>query len=202
MAAPFILIDGYNLMHAVGLFQRSFAAGEFEKRRNRFLQYLVEGFSAAERPRVTVVFDGTEGGNRQIAQHLHENMTVIFSAAGTHADDVLEDLIAAHSAPRQILLVSSDHRLQKAARKRRGRFVDSEVFAERLERRAERESQPKRNTGPPAEKLSGLSSQVELDHWLNEFGELPAEETTKQPAEFDVDALQREIDAESGGADP
>ncbi|MFQ5731979.1 MAG: NYN domain-containing protein [Planctomycetaceae bacterium] len=201
MPAPFLLIDGYNLMHAVGLFQRAYGPGEFEKRRNRFLRQLASHLSERERPRTTVVFDGTAGRNRDIDRESFEGMTVLYSAAQTEADDLLEDLIAGHSAPRQILLVSSDHRLQKAARRRRGQFVDSEDFADRLERRAERDSDTDAtDSGPSAEKLSGLQPGEELQHWLKEFGEVPGAappQPERADPDFDVDALQREIDAES-----
>ena len=62
-------------------------------------------------------------------------ITVRFAATGKDADDTIEELIAAHSAPRQIWLVSSDHRLQRSAQKRRGTFTDSEDFVQELERR-------------------------------------------------------------------
>jgi predicted RNA-binding protein with PIN domain len=58
----------------------------------------------------------------------HHGLAVRFSRRGTSADELLEDLIAAESDPRNLLVVSSDHRVQRAARQRGASYTDSEPW--------------------------------------------------------------------------
>lgn len=198
MAQPFLLIDGYNLMHAAGMFQASFGPGEFEKRRNRFLSELAGALRAAERDRTTIVFDAPASGPHSVESRTAHGLRVIYARSELDADDVLEELIAAHSAPRQILLVSSDHRLQRAVKKRRGKFLDSEDFLARLAARDNAADDRTARQAPP-QKYRGLQSATETESWLSVFGEVPeAGELRRRPPEIDLDALQREIDAEGG----
>ena len=194
MADPFLLIDGYNLMHAVGLFQRRYGPGEFARWRNRFLHYLSQHLTERERERSTVVFDAPSSGQGRSQTTESHGLQVIYAQSDLEADDVLEELIAQHSAPRQVLLVSSDHRLQKAVRRRRGKSIDSEDFALRLERREEQEPRPKK-PGLPRCKFTGLHSPSELEAWLEVFGEIPeAGRLIREPPDNEIEQLQREID--------
>lgn len=197
MADPFLLIDGYNLMHAAGMFRESYGPGEFEKWRNRFLEFVSDNLTDAERRRTTVVFDAPASSVHAVSEWNLQGLRVMFAQSDLDADDVIEELIAGHSAPRQILLISSDHRLQRAARKRRGRFVDSEVFASRL---AERRDAGERQAAerPPPQKFRGLQSDRETAAWLELFGEIPEAGKLKgRKPKLDLDDLQREVDAES-----
>jgi hypothetical protein len=194
MADPFLLVDGYNLMHAVGLFQRRYGPGEFAKWRNRFLHYLSQHLTPRERERTTVVFDAPATGKSGPQRVESHGLQVIYAQTDLDADDVLEELVAGHSAPRQVLLVSSDHRLQKAVRRRRGKSIDSEDFALRLE---EREEQPNRRKRPglPRCKYTGLHSPAELAAWLEIFGDIPeAAHLERESPESELERLQREID--------
>jgi uncharacterized protein len=194
MADPFLLVDGYNLMHAVGMFRRRYGPGEFAKWRDRFLHYLSQHLTPRERERTTVVFDAPSSGPGPTQSAESHGLQVLYARSDLEADDVLEELIAGHSAPRQILLVSSDHRLQKAVRRRRGKAIDSEDFALRLEERENQGSQRKPPSLPRC-KFTGLHSPGELEAWLEIFGDIPEAARLKRPApESDVERLQREID--------
>ena len=187
---------------SVGLFRASYGPGQFEAWRNRFLQYLSKNLTSREHERTTVVFDAPAGGRNTLNPVVSHGLQVIYAQTEMDADDVLEELIAKHSAPRQILLVSSDHRLQKAARRRRGKFIDSEDFATRLEQRDQREDD-KPADGPPRQKFTGLLSKSETSAWLDFFGEIPeAEQLRPDPfdenLDRDIEKLQREIDDEAG----
>ena len=95
-----------------------------------------------------------------------------FAAPGKDADDTIEELIAGHSAPRQIRVISSDHRLQRYIQKRRGNFSDSEDFVQELERRGPiaepQESQAEPSASPPKRER-----ETDTEHWLAVFGEMP-----------------------------
>ncbi len=159
MAHPFLLIDGYNLMHATGLARHSYGPGDLEACRNRLLQRLKGRLSEEAVQRTTVVFDAfdaVDGSNRRQIRH---GLTVLYAPPGTDADSQLERLIARHSAPRQLLVVSSDHRLHRAARRRRAVAIDSEPFWAGLEpEQTPGSHQPDR---PPPER--------DADWWLRDF---------------------------------
>jgi hypothetical protein len=53
-------------------------------------------------------------------------MTILFSPRKGSADDVLEELIEAEADPRNLIVVSSDHRIQRAARRRKATYLDSQ----------------------------------------------------------------------------
>lgn len=133
MPRPFYIIDGYNLMYAAGYARERYGPGEFEKLRHRFLVMVGNALSSEERQRTTIVFDAAQAPPTAAASTSVKGMRVIFAVDADDADAAIERLIARHSAPRQIVVVSSDRRLQKAARRRRGRFLSSEEFLRQLQ---------------------------------------------------------------------
>ena len=153
MPRRFLIIDGYNLMHAVGLARRTYAPGQLQRCRTQLLRLLASHLAGPERERTTIVFDAGEAPPDLPREMTAAGMRVCFASPGKEADDTIEELIAAHSSPRQIRLVSSDHRLQRSARRRRGEFVDSEDFASELESRGPVPKPTRRNrsdeAGPP-----------------------------------------------------
>ena len=113
-----------------------------------------------------VAFDG--GPLRGISYEVEpaDFLRVIFSGAGSGADTVLEDLIQKNTAPRRLVVVSSDIRLKKAARRRRAQSLTSPEFLMQMVRRM---SAPVRRPPEPREKRQGVES-GQLDKWLDLFG--------------------------------
>ena len=56
MAAPFHIIDGYNLLHAAGLGRPTYGPGDLQRVRNRLLSHLRTHLAAAERAGCTRVY--------------------------------------------------------------------------------------------------------------------------------------------------
>jgi hypothetical protein len=67
---------------------------------------------------------------------------------------LLEELIAAEADPRNLLVVSSDHRVQRAARQRGAGYVDSEMWHAQLAAasRSQADPSPATPTGRESEK--------------------------------------------------
>lgn len=128
MSPPFLIIDGYNLMHAMGLARHQYGPHDLETSRNRMLTQLHSLLNTSAGERTTVVFDAFASESDQQRLQQFCGISVVFAPQGTDADSEIEHMIRKHSSPRQLLVVSSDRRLQKAARRRRSRFVDSEQF--------------------------------------------------------------------------
>jgi hypothetical protein len=105
-------------------------------------------------------------------------MHVEFAPPGKEADDVIEDLIAGHSAPKRLLVVSSDHRLHKAARRRKAKVRDSDKFLDACESAAQRVSQVEE---PLKERHSAKLSPEEVAAWAAEFGDVDVTDLRAAP---------------------
>lgn len=160
-----LIIDGYNLLHASGVVP-SHGAGSLERARNALLHFLVNTLTDQERTQTTVVFDAANAPYGLPAVLSHAGMGILFARDQGEADALIEDLIEMENAPRALIVVSSDHRLHRAARRRRATAVDSDVwFRELLRRRQKAKSQPH-----GAEKPIGHPSAAEVRAWLKTFG--------------------------------
>jgi hypothetical protein len=174
MAHVFLLIDGYNLMHAAGMARERYGPGDLQRARERLLKFLFQRLVPSELSKTTIVFDSREAPPGLPAGWLDKGVQILFAAPTGDADETIEDLLRGHSAPQQLLLVSSDHRLQNAARRRRSAFIDSDAFVDYLETRPPpKETTPKETAAPRDPKQSGEIAADELAHWIGVFGELP-----------------------------
>ena len=135
-----LLIDGYNLVHVAGILGQGAGPGSLQRSRLALLNFLAESLDPGELPRTTVVFDSHDAPWGLPRKVEHRGITVRFAAQYEEADDLIEELIRADSAPRRLVVVSSDHRLQRAARRRRAKAVDSDVwYAELVRARRQRQ---------------------------------------------------------------
>ncbi|WP_460166403.1 NYN domain-containing protein [Thermostilla marina] len=125
-----ILIDGYNLLNATDVQGRALSdrLTELERARNALLDFLAESLSADECRATWIVFDASAAPPGLPKQFEYRGLTVHFAPRSREADDVIERLIQEHHSPRQLTVVSSDHRIHRAARRRKATVVDSEVW--------------------------------------------------------------------------
>lgn len=157
-----ILIDGYNLLHASGVFGEKRGPGGFEASRRALLDALAR-LLGDDRQHATVVFDAADAPPGLPERSQHDGIDVIFARHHASADALIEDLIEDHTSPMGLTVVSSDNRVIAAARRRRAKAVGSgEWFAEL--RAAARPQQPP-DTKPPEP-----TSDIEVERWLREFG--------------------------------
>jgi uncharacterized protein len=163
-----LLIDGYNLLHAAGIIARGIGPGTLERARLALLNFLAASLDPQDIPRTTVVFDAYDppGGLPRTLDH--RGITVRFAEKGHSADELIVELIRLDSAPRSLAVVSSDHEIKRAARRRRAKAVDSDVwYAELLRERRQRieaaaADAPAR---PPVPLL-----EEDINFWLRQFG--------------------------------
>jgi len=127
-----ILIDGYNLMHAVGSAPPPTGTRtQFDSARNRFLDWLAD--TPALRPdptAVRVVFDAPNSA-RDLGSTTHRGLVVTYSYRQT-ADDLIETLIQMEPHPGRVRVVSNDGRLKDFARRRGCHSVTCEQFMDWL----------------------------------------------------------------------
>ncbi|QDU81367.1 YacP-like NYN domain protein [Polystyrenella longa] len=178
MAKTYRLIDGYNLMHAAGMARERYGPGDLERFRNRFITWLASHLATSELATATLVFDAQSAGHRNDHQEMFQGMKVIYAASNKDADTLIEELVAEHSAPRQIQVISSDHRLHKAIRKRKGIAIDSEDFVPWLEKREIHQDGVMRHSESTGS--AGAVPEEEVDMWLAEFGDIPEADHLKK----------------------
>ena len=166
---PYI-IDGYNLLHVTGVFGTGAGAGTLERARGALLNSLVLTMEPSDCAQTTIVFDAQDAPPGLPRQWHHEGIEVIFADRTTDADGMIEELIQLHSAPRTLTVVSSDHRIQRAARRRRAVAVDSDVwYRNLLQRRRQRETKELSRGSSISEKPQLPLTPEKLDQWLVEF---------------------------------
>jgi hypothetical protein len=170
-----LLIDGYNVLYVVGILGRGVGPAGLERSRLALLNFLAESLPAEEIAQTTVVFDAGDAPAGMPRVLAHRGLTVRFAAGYADADSLIEELIRADSAPRRLVVVSSDHRLQRAARRRRAKAMDSDAwYAEVIRRGQERQqSQAAAENRPPVPLL-----EEDVNYWVRQFGGLdsPADE--------------------------
>ena len=177
-----LLIDGYNLLHVTGIFGGGSAAGSFHRSRQALVNFLAASIDGRHRKHAVIVFDAADAPPGLPDTVDHQGLTIRYARGYPDADSLLEELIAAHHAPRRLTVVSSDHRVQRAARRRRAKAVDSEQwYADLLAKRR------RRNKSKPAEfsKPEGVLDPAEVAYWLEKFA-TPADDLA-------ADASQQEV---------
>ncbi len=169
MGRPFLILDGYNVMHAAGFMARQDANWELQKARAAFLRVMAERLTSAERQRTHVIFDARNAPEFLSRVQRLQAITVEFADSDGDADEFIESLIRDHSAPRHVRVVSSDHRIQRAARRRRCHFVDSDIWWRRLIRRKAAAGAAGSANHEEAVKFGAPMSPAELARWMYEF---------------------------------
>jgi predicted RNA-binding protein with PIN domain len=158
-----ILVDGYNLLHASGVFGEVRGAGGFESSRRALLDALARLLGEA-RNHTTVVFDAADAPPGLPDRHRHDGIEVRFARSHPNADALIEEIIEKHDAPGSLTVVSADNRVIAAARRRRATAASSGEWFAALRDAARRAGDaPDAKPRPPA-------SDHEVERWLREFG--------------------------------
>lgn len=126
------LIDGYNLIFAVGFISDRESPTRFEKARRRLLRVLSSRMTTEQRRDTLIVFDAANAPPGLPDAFEEEQIGVRFAVGYAEADDLIEVLIRQHSTPKKLLVVSSDHRIQRAAAARKAKHLDSQDWFDRL----------------------------------------------------------------------
>jgi predicted RNA-binding protein with PIN domain len=170
----YVIVDGYNLMHKVGMHRPLNAPGNLARSRFFLIQSIARHFTPEQQRRITIVFDASlvpaldAEGTPEAFTH---EMTISFASEFENADAMIEHLLRQHSAPKQVLVVSSDRQVQTSASRRRAAFMESEAWYDSLERWAAAWDQPSTlKEDPISEIRDQLVDEQEREYWLREFG--------------------------------
>jgi uncharacterized protein len=167
-----ILIDGYNLLHHSGLLPRRLGPGGLERARRALLGTLGGLLTPDEAAQTVIVFDAKESPIDGSEKEQFQGIQVRYAVEYDEADELLEELIRRDPTPKKLLVVSSDLRVRRAARRRRAQSEASETWFDSLQ---QRRRTPGHSARPP-EKPDPISDEVDVDYWLRNFGFEPGEE--------------------------
>jgi len=98
-----LIIDGYNLMHQDGALEGR--RDDLQTARQRLIRRIEQSASGMA-GKITVVFDGREGG--QDIALAAPNLEVLFSPANRTADGLIEQMVHNAEKPERILVITSD----------------------------------------------------------------------------------------------
>jgi predicted RNA-binding protein with PIN domain len=165
------LIDGYNLIHALGMVRKQIAPKELETARRRLLDFLRERLEPLA-DEIIVIFDAKRKPGHVPTEYQEGRIQVRYAGRDEQADDVIETLLAEHPAPNRLAVISDDQRLRHAATRRHALSWGCQDLLEHLEKSAA----PAPEASPSAANERKLSG-AEVQEWLREFGdvELPNE---------------------------
>ncbi len=148
------LIDGHNLIPKLGLRLDS-PDDELD------LVARLQEFCRLRRAQVEVYFDGAPPG--QASKRSFGAVTAHFIRRGSSADDALEVRLEKFGrAARSWSVVSSDQRLQRAARAAHAGVISAEEFSRQM-------SAVRRESGEQARNAGTNLSPEEVETWLSEF---------------------------------
>jgi predicted RNA-binding protein with PIN domain len=157
------LIDGYNLLHAVGLASAKLPAGRLERARQRLLDWLAD-VSEGRGATLRVVFDA-KAAPAASPEADHRGVRVAFAFRRT-ADELIEETVGAERRPDLITVVSNDAQVREAARRRGCGLHTCEEFVDWLVA-GRAGSRPL--AAPESDKPEPSATPDELAAWLAAF---------------------------------
>jgi predicted RNA-binding protein with PIN domain len=157
-----LIIDGYNLLHASGVFGEDRGPRGFEQSRAALLDMLAD-LLEDEAADTIVVFDAARAPDGLPGRLVHRGIRVWFAREYPDADSLIEEIIDQDDAPSSLVVVSSDRRLQAAARRRRAGAISSEEWLSRTRQR-QRDRRRPGETKPPE------PGPADVEGWKRYFG--------------------------------
>jgi predicted RNA-binding protein with PIN domain len=120
-----LIIDGYNLIRQ-SPWLSLLDARDLEAGREALLQTLSDYRRRRPQHKVTVIFDGWQGGALQESRDLCQGVGVIYSRRGERADEVIKRFLKRERS--KVVMVSSDRELQDFAEKAGATWVAAGQF--------------------------------------------------------------------------
>jgi len=165
---PTLLVDAYNALHVTGVLPPELAGPDL-----RTLAGLIAQSRYASR-HAWLVCDGAPADSRRSGGLIHqpvqgvEGVEIVYAGPGRDADSAIERLVERDTAPRRLLVVSSDRRILVAARKRRCGALPSDVFLRHLAQ--DHACGPRSSTVYPEFALDVPLDPVETKRWRDRLG--------------------------------
>jgi hypothetical protein len=153
-----VVVDAWNVLHVQGLLPPGLAGLDLAGLGRLMLA------SRWREGHITLVCDGAIQSR---PKGVPGPIRLIWSGVEREADDVIETLITKSTTPRRLVIISSDNRIRRAAKRRRCKHLASDQFlrtilddlASGVPRSSERPALDDPSVGPPSERT-----------WHDQFG--------------------------------
>ena len=159
---PLTLVDGYNLLHASGVFGWVRGPKGLVASRTALLDHIADRLGDRSN-RVLVVFDAANAPGGLPGRLTHRGITVWFAREYPDADSLIEEILEEEKSPSSVTVVSNDRRLQLAARRRRATAVSSDEWLAELRR-------PRAGEGQTSDAKPPEPGPGEVELWKRHFG--------------------------------
>jgi hypothetical protein len=185
-----LVIDTYNVLHVTGVLPGELAVGEPEG----LARLIAASRFAAEA--VWLVCDGVPKGASRVGR-------IVIEGAGVRrkADDHIVEIVQRNSAPRRVMVVTSDRELSRRVRSRGCEVVKSEEFLAMLAEDARR-AKPRKKAAPDPRRSVPLNER-EVAGWMTLFGitaEQSAIEAAPKPAARVAPEVRKSVHSASSDA--
>ena len=203
------LIDGYNVMHAGGRLGPKLGREGFRRARRRFLDELSAALGPDRARQTTVVFDASVHPGDFALDAQYRGLGILFALGDENADARIELLIAQHTKPKTLTVVSSDNRIRLAANRRRTKSLTADQFWEMIDDLKERGRIKLKlkveAPAPPAHQVhAARPAQDEADYWMETFRDvdlLPEIQEAISPnnsllTDADIAEIERQVQRE------
>jgi predicted RNA-binding protein with PIN domain len=181
-----IIIDAYNLIFQCGLQPKSLNSPlALHRTRVRLIEELLDRVADSDRSDTLLVFDAKNPRGMTTPDLVGHGFKIAFARDYEDADAMVIELIQKHSQPKQLTVVSSDHRIQTAASRREASFIDSDVWFDRPMGSASPAS--RNNAAPILQKPDISLSDKETQALIDEFSQFDPESTGDKPKNLDED---------------
>jgi len=166
-----LLVDGYNLLFGQGWAQpkeRNHLA--LQRGREMLVSQLAARTTPEQRPSIWIVFDSLDAPAHLPSSMRLRDMEVLFSREWASADELLQQILVTHSTPKSVVVISSDHSVQRKAVARGATPFDHDQWIEAIEAVF--------GSSDPTDPRSDSQEQVkdravdakEREEWLKRFG--------------------------------
>jgi uncharacterized protein len=201
------LIDGYNVMHAGGRLGAMLGREGFKRARRRFLDDLSAALGPDVAGQTTVVFDASVHPGDFALDATYRGIGVLFALGDENADARIEQLIAGHSNPKILTVVSSDRRIRLAAARRRTKNLTAEQYWDLIDDLKQRKGRKPRAESPSKARATEQTAEgapPESALWLEAFRDVAAAAGVKEAlapddsllTDAEIAEIEREVDRE------
>ena len=175
------IIDAYNLIFQCGLQPKNLDSPlALHRTRQRLVQELAVRIKASRRGEVMLVFDAKNPRGPSTPDLDGQGFKIAFARDYEDADTMVIELMMKHSQPRQLTVVSNDHRIQTAATRRDATAIDADVWFDQLEFVSDHPA-PQRDSGKPTVTMSDAETQKLIDTFSNSEKAEPEPDRQQQP---------------------
>jgi predicted RNA-binding protein with PIN domain len=171
-----LLVDGYNLMFDQGWGPARHSDHKaLQRGRELLITRLADRIPVDLRAAVWIVFDALDAPKHLASRLVMQGMNVVFSRDWLSADEMIQQILSLHSSPKAMMVISSDHAVQRKANARSARFSDSDRWEEAIALAFPMDSPQHDGPGKASEDKSSEHrdrpiSHDERDEWLKRFG--------------------------------